>query len=365
MDWSLIIFIVAVVFFAWRGYKKGLLKSLSRVLSLLAGYVAAILYSGKVFAIVESQFQLQGIVAFVIASLVLFFGAAMAVSFLFWLLGKLGSSDDSPSAVSSYGGATLGLVVGVIVAIVIVWTFAFVRDIRPAENVVAVADTNKSRIEIFANRAAGKAVNIALSLGSAEPEVISLSTALVEAPAEVAQQAQRLAGSDDLKALLNDPQSQAVLNSGDVEAVTKLPAFQQLANNPDMLALAESAGMLGQSGKNTQAAQAALASQITDIWGRMLRMKNDQRVQEILNDPGFQQKIQSGNPIDLLTNARLLELADIIFSGSAAPYESGNNDASSIQPESSSKEIPKKETRLYRWIDKDGRIHYSDVKPEP
>jgi len=365
MDWSLIILIVVVVFFAYRGYKKGLLKSLSRVLSLLAGYIAAILYSGQVFAIVDSQFQLQGIVAFIIASLVLFFGAAMAVSFLFWLPEKLWASNESPSAVSSYGGATLGLVVGVIVAIVIVWTFAFMRDMRPAENVVAVADTNRSRIEIFASRAASKAVNTAMSLGSAEPEITSLSTALVEAPAVVARQAQRLAGSDDLKALLNDPRNQLVLDSGDVAAVQKLPAFQQLANNPDMLALAESAGMLDKSTNNTKVAQTALASQITNIWGRVSRVKSDQRVQEILNDPEFQQKIQSGNPIDLLTNARLLELADIIFSNSAAPDQAGNNDANSIQPDGSSKEISKKGTKIYRWTDKDGRIHYTDVNPDP
>jgi len=365
MDWSLIIFIVVVVFFAYRGYKKGLLKSLSRVLSLLAGYIAAILYTGQVFAIVESQSQLQGIVAFVIASLVLFFGAAMAVSFLFWLLQILWPANDTPSAVSSYGGATLGSVVGVIVAIAIVWTFAFMRDMRPAEGVAAVADTNNSRIEILASRAAGKAVNTAMSLGSAEPEVTSLSTALVEAPAQITQQAQRLAGSDDLKALLNDSQNQAVLNSGDVKAVQKLPAFHKLANNPDMLALTKSAGMLDQSGKNTAASQAALASQIVDIWARMLRVKNDRRVQEILNDPEFQQKIQSGNPVDLLTNARLLELADIIFSDSAAPDQAGNNGANNIQPGSSLADPPKQKTKIYSWTDKDGRLHLTDVNPDP
>jgi uncharacterized membrane protein required for colicin V production len=365
MDWSLIIFLVVVVFFAYRGYKKGLLKSLSRVSSLVAGYITAILYTGSVSTFLGPQFQLQGIAAFVIASLVLFFGAAMAVSLLFRLGEKLWSSEETPSSVSSFGGATLGLVVGVIVATVIVWTYAFVRDMRPTETVEVPAEINYSRVESMARRAVGKAVNTAMSLGSAEPQISSLSTALAEAPAEIAQHAQQLASSNDLNTLLNNPKNQAVLNGGDVEAVLKLPAFQQLANNPDMLALAKSAGILNESADNRQSAKVALAGQIIDIRARMLRMKNDRRVQEILADPEFQKKIQSGNPLDLLTNAPLLELADIIFSDSAAPAETVNNETSHIQPDSGLIDLSKEKFKLYSWTDKDGQIHYSDVEPEP
>ena len=50
MDWSLVIFLVVVVFFTYRGYRKGLLRSLSRILSLLAGYITSILYAGRVSA---------------------------------------------------------------------------------------------------------------------------------------------------------------------------------------------------------------------------------------------------------------------------------------------------------------------------
>ena len=82
MDWSLIIFIIALAFFTYRGYKKGLLKSLSRVLSLITGYVAAILYAGDVSTLVESNTPLQGITAFVAASLMLF---QDDVNFLTWL----------------------------------------------------------------------------------------------------------------------------------------------------------------------------------------------------------------------------------------------------------------------------------------
>ncbi len=363
MDWSLIIFITVVAYFAYRGYQKGLLKSLSRVLSLLAGYVASIIFTGQTADIVGSVFELQGIVTFVIAALFLFIAGGIAVSFLFLLIGKLLPEKETPSAASSLGGAALGSGVGVAIAFIIVWTFAFVRDIRPEIETVASVETEMSSIENLTNQVAGKVVNTAMSLTSAEPEITKLSTALVKAPAEVALQAKRLASSNDLSALLGDPRNQAMLNSGDVKAVQKLPAFQQLMNNTDMLALAKSAGMLSEPA-DTGGVEVALAGQLVDIWGRMQRVQNNSRVQEILADPEFQQKIQSNNPVDLFTNARLLELADIIFSDTATPGNTTDKTASSVQSESSLPAVPKKPTRIHSWTDKEGVMHFTDVDPE-
>ncbi len=363
MDWSLIIFLVVVAFFAYRGYKKGLVKSLSRVLSLLGGYLASILFTGQVAAIVASMFQLRGIVPFIIAALFLFIAGGVIVSFLFLLIGKLIPESETPSTASSFAGATLGLGVGLIVALIIVWTFTFVRDVRPEQQTANAGESHKRWIESLSNQIVGKAVNTALSMTSAEPEVIDLSTALVEAPAEFALQAQRLASSNDLNTLLSDSRNQAVLNSGDAAALQKLPAFQQLVKNPDMQALANSAGMMTEPG-DTAAVETALAGQLVDIWGRVKRVQDDRRVQEILNDPEFQQKIQTNNPLDLLTNARLLELADIIFSDSVAPDNDADKAADSTQPDSNLQPTPKKETTIYSWTDKNGRVHYSDIEPE-
>ena len=262
--------------------------------------------------------QLQGIAAFITASLILFIGAGFAVNLLFWIVTKLLIEDETVSWPSSIGGAVLGSVVGVLLAIVIVWTYALLRDIHPTTKFDTATQTSPSEVEHLVSKVAGKAVNTAMSLSSAEPEVARLSAALVESPAEIGQQAQRLIQSQDLAALLQDPNNQAILNSGDTAALQQLPAFQQLVKNPDLQALARSAGMLDSVAVSNQTVEAELAGQLTDIWSRMQRLKNDARMQEILADPEFQRKIQSGNPMELLTNPRLLELADVIFSDNAA-----------------------------------------------
>ncbi|NCF36827.1 MAG: hypothetical protein GWP56_10625 [Gammaproteobacteria bacterium] len=362
MDWSLLVFLVVILFFAYRGFRKGLLKSIARILSVVAGYACAILYSKQVSGIIESELQLQGILALIAASLLLFFGASILVGLLFWLLEKLLAGDGSVSTASSIGGAVVGLGTGLLLAIVVVWAVAFIRDARPLESPGSSVAKEPSKIETLANRAAGKAVASAMSLGSASPEVAKISAALAESPAEVVQRAQRLAQSEDLSALLNDPRSRVALDSGDPEAVRKLPAFQQLINNPDLQALANATGLTDEAAAENQPMDVALATRVTDIWARTQRAKNDPRVQAILADAAFQQSIRSGNPLDLLGNEKLLEMADIIFSDEAAPasVEQGARSGQSgsvLQPAENVK-------KLYKWTDDSGRTYYSDVKPD-
>lgn len=356
MDWSLVIFILVVVYFAYRGFRNGLLKSISRVLSILAGYVCAFLYTGDLSRLIESMFQLRGIVAFIFAAMLLFIGAGILVSLLFGIIGKFAGGGDRASTASAFGGAAVGALVGILLAIAAVWIFAFVRDLNPAFSIETSLPVKPSRIEKLVNKAASSAVDTAMSLGPAPPVVVRLSAAMVETPAATAQHAKDLLQSDDFVALLSDPQNQRVLNSGEVAAVRQLPDFQRLAANPDLLALATSAGLLETTGDNGQSMEDELAAQVTDIWLRTQNVKNDPHVQEILHDADFQQTINSGNPLALIADSRFLELADIIFSERAAPGGSPPAaDDVSVKP--------KKPTKVYSWTDSSGRVHYSDVEP--
>ena len=365
MDWPLVLFFAVVAFFAYRGYKKGLLGSLSRVLSLLAGYTASILFTEQVSAILTSRFQLEGIVSFIAAALGLFFAAGIAVIIIFWIITQLLPEQEAPSTASAIGGLVIGLMLGVIVAIVTVWGFTFVRDFRGSPGLEEFAQTDRSEIEVLASRIAGKAATTAMSLSSVDPEVARLSAAIIETPAAVSRHAQQLMNSNDLQALLADPQSQAVMDSGDANALRQLPAFQQLVNNPDFLALAKSTGMLTDSAESSASSEAILATQMTEIWGRMRQVQNDERVQEILDDPEFQQKVQSGNPLDMLTNPRLLELANIIFSDLEVPESTGGEEPGDVQAESDLPKATKKKTKIYTWTDENGQLHVSDINPEP
>ncbi len=356
MDWSLIIFAVVILLFAWRGFRSGFIKSLGRVFTMLAGYAAAILYSGPLSSWIEMQFGWQGVVAFIGTSLTLFLAAGLAMMLIFALLRRYLFPGDDISTTSALGGGFIGTLVGVLLAIAIVWSFAFVRDMRSPNTTTTTETTaseHSSGVETLANRLAERAVSAAMNASSVTPEVARLSGALAAAPADVMQRTQRLMKSTEFLALMHDPRNQRVLDSGNPERVQQLPAFRALAANPELLALAEMSGLADDD------LEAELARQLTDTWGRAQQVKNDPRVQAILADPEFQAALDSGNPVDLLTNHQLHELADIIFADEATAATSDQSTAgtSAVNP-------PKEPTEIYQWADSSGRIHYSDQKRE-
>ncbi len=319
MDWSLLIFAVVVMFYGYQGYRRGLLKSLSRVLSLSAGYAAAVFYSTHFSTIIASIMPVQGFATLIVAFVILFFGAGIIVNILFLVLELLIPELDLDSPASSYAGAGIGLLSGLVIAIITTWTLAYTRDTQPPATAEAITSTQSSDIEILANQLAGKTVSTAMSLGSAQPVLTGFSVALAENPAEVTMQAQRLANSHELNRLLNVVEHQVPLSTGDIEAIEKLDAFQQLTMNPDFIALARSTEMVTEPYTNSESVTTILAKYIVDIWGHIQQTIKNQRAQEIINNPEFQQEIQSGDPVQLLTNANLLELTNMLFAAVQNP----------------------------------------------
>jgi uncharacterized membrane protein required for colicin V production len=350
MDWSLLIFVVVILLFAWRGFRSGFVAALGRVLAVIAGYAAAILGGGPLAAWIETQFGLQGLVALGTASLSLFLAAGLIVMLIFFLLRRHVFPDDEVSTASAIGGGFVGALVGMLLAVAIVWTFAFARDMMAIEAIAADVPASSSGVEKLANRLAGSAVSAAMDAGSMQPEVVRLGEALASAPSEVIQRAQRLTTSDEFHALMQDPRNHRVLDSGKPELVQQLPAFKALVANPDVIALTEIAGY-GESDD----IEAELARQLTSTWTRAQQVKNDPRVQEILADPEFRATLDSGNPLALLTSRQLHELADIVFADETTAGEAPVSDTGGS--------VSAEPTEIYQWTDSSGRIHYSDKNP--
>jgi uncharacterized membrane protein required for colicin V production len=359
MDLSLIIFVVVSAYFVYRGYRKGLLRSLAGIVALAAGYVAVIFLVAPVGEYLQHQTGLQGFLPTIISALVLFIGAGIVIRILFGVIGKMLSAEDNRSNASAFGGAAIGLVTGVVVATLAVWGLNYVREMNGlgGGNAEAEVRRNPSTIEKFAGKAAGEAVGGALSLVDTQPEVSRLGKALIASPGVITRHIKRLSTSPELQQLFNDPKHQAALNSGDIDAVQALPAFRELVRNEDMQALAQAAGVIDEA-SGSMAGEAELAARFSDIWQRVQRVKDDDRVQAILGDGEFMQQLQNADPMALLGDSRVTELTGIIMSEEAAPPKPV--EASGSAAAASPKAPPKK---IFSWKDEQGRTHFTDEDP--
>ncbi|MEJ2418170.1 MAG: CvpA family protein [Exilibacterium sp.] len=365
MDISLIVFLCAVAFCTYSGYRRGLGASLARILGLVSGYAIAIVYTDELAVWLQRSTDLQGIASYMVAGIALFLGGGLAVSLLFGLVGRFMPKRQSLCVASSLGGAATGLLVGCVIGFALVWGLTLVRQLQPAAgNTVATRAVERpaTALEKLANRAASGAVAAAAKVVDAPPDVVTASRVLAQSPGATVQRLQRVVNGDGMKTLLNDSQAQRLMQSGDSRGLLALPAFQQVAADPDLRELASSAGF-------TDGSDEQLAARLSDLWRRAQRVKQNPQLQQILHDPELQQQLQSGNPLALLSNPKVQTLLEIIYSSggegaspqgshlSAAQRSAGDEPASAYGK-------PASGNGVFRWVDNDGRVHYSDKDPQ-
>jgi hypothetical protein len=237
----------------------------------------------------------------------------------------------------------------------------------PATGVPHVRDlakSNDSFIEASAKKLMGNAAATAVDLALDDKTTTQITKAFVENPQSMLTHVQQVANDGQMKNLMADEKIQSILNTGDTQALMRDPAFKELMNNPSVQAL------MSQSDVNSDAGSQAAAEKMVQAWNRVQTIKHDPRVIAIINDPEFQQQLNSSNKLPLMMNPKLNQLTEIIFSSETMPANGmGNyqiqdinaaatNTASTTNKESG--EDSKPATTIYRWTDENGQVHYSD-----
>lgn len=392
MHITTIIFFALLAFFTWRGYQKGFIGSITRVLGWIVAYPAAIVFTKPTAKLIMQHTALDGLLVYFIAGSAIFLLVSFLVSLLLNLLAKLIPETDATQVGSRIGGASIGLLMGALVGLLVVYAIGLVLTpkVQPIQNEQTVdlsltennsdntnrapatgvphvrdlAKSNDSFIEASAKKLMGNAAATAVDLALDDKTTTQITKALVENPQSMLTHVQQVANDGQMKNLMADEKIQSILNTGDTQALMRDPAFKELMNNPSVQAL------MSQSDVNSDAGSQAAAEKMVQAWNRVQTIKHDPRVIAIISDPEFQQQLNSSNKLPLMMNPKLNQLTEIIFSSETMPANGmGNyqiqdinaaatNTASTTNKESG--EDSKPATTIYRWTDENGQVHYSD-----
>ncbi|MGH1471355.1 MAG: CvpA family protein [Cellvibrionaceae bacterium] len=374
MDFTWIVFLVIAGFFTYKGYRNGILATVARVASFIAGYIASLLFGGAAASFIERATSLDGITAFLLGGIGVFVLASFLVGLLFSRIAKKIQKErgEKISTASSFFGAGLGLCVGSAIAFFMVFFISFAQDMVQSKKIInsssQALDTNENKtpkniVEKASKNIASKMVEVVTKSSDMDPASAKIAGAFMNNPKEVMDNIQGVVNSPSTRALFNDPVNQDALNSNDPQAIAELPAFQEMINDPKMKQLAEASGFNSLEG---EAFNQELAEKIGSMWGRAQAVKNDERVQEIFRDPEFQKRLKSNNPMMLIADPQFMEVVKILTTdepvdntptdSNAQEIKSGNGETSSDKP----KEVPV----IKRWVDESGQVHFSDEKPK-
>jgi len=392
MHITTIIFFALLAFFTWRGYQKGFIGSITRVLGWIVAYPAAIVFTKPTAKLIMQHTALDGLLVYFIAGSAIFLLVSFLVSLLLNLLAKLIPETDATQVGSRIGGASIGVLMGALVGLLVVYAIGLVLTpkVQPIQNEQTVdlsltdnnsdntnrapatgvphvrdlAKSNDSFIEASAKKLMGNAAATAVDLALDDKTTTQITKAFVENPQSMLTHVQQVANDGQMKNLMADEKIQSILNTGDTRALMRDPAFKELMNNPSVQAL------MSQSDVNSDAGSQAAAEKMVQAWNRVQTIKHDPRVIAIISDPEFQQQLNSSNKLPLMMNPKLNQLTEIIFSSETMPANGmGNyqiqdiNEAATNTVSTSNKdsgEDAKPATTIYRWTDENGQVHYSD-----
>lgn len=302
MSLSLGIFIVVLVFFGLRGYHKGFFGALNSIVGLVLAYISAFLFVKPVVLLLREHLELEGMLVYLIAGLIIFAIVSTVVSLIFLLLEKLVHSNAALTIPSKIGGLCVGLLVGCLVGVIAVYGISIVRELGQNEKVVSIKPVDHT-----ARKLMGKIVSTATNF--AYPEAADFSEAFITSPVSMSKSVQSVANNPDIKTLFSEDYYQQLLTRGDAQGLMREPAFQRLASDKDMQYFLQQS----QLAPEHTGSEEVLAKALIDSWQGFHAVRNDARVQAIMNDPEFQRKLQSGDKFALMNDAQLQELAEIFF----------------------------------------------------
>lgn len=392
MHITTIIFFALLAFFTWRGYQKGFIGSITRVLGWIVAYPAAIVFTKPTAKLIMQHTALDGLLVYFIAGSAIFLLVSFLVSLLLNLLAKLIPETDATQVGSRIGGASVGVLMGALVGLLVVYAIGVVLTpkVQPIQNEQTVdvsttdsnsdnthrapatgvphvrdlAKSNDSFIEASAKKLMGNAAATAVDLALDDKTTTQITKAFVENPQSMLTHVQQVANDGQMKNLMADEKIQSILNTGDTQALMRDPAFKELMNNPSVQAL------MSQSDVNSDAGSQAAAEKMVQAWNRVQTIKHDPRVIAIISDPEFQQQLNSSNKLPLMMNPKLNQLTEIIFSSEIMPANGmGNYQIQDMNEVGASKtpatnnasdEDSRPATTIYRWTDENGQVHYSD-----
>ena len=320
-----VVFIAIVLGFVWRGYRRGFVGSIARVVSMLIAYPTAIFFTKSFAGFLIEVTPLDGLLAYFAAGMIIFAVTSAVVGMLLKRLTAVATADEELSTASRFSGAVAGFMIGGILGLLAVYAISLMQPlvptalaatpdasragvaIPPGKNQASVAKP-RNLLEYSARKLASAIATTAADLVFDDDTTTEMTRTFVEEPQTVLGHVQQLLDDrEQIVALMNDQRVAAMVANNDIDGLMRVPEFQALMSNEHIQALMPPSNATGQDNVRKG------AQKMVSAWGRINRISNHPEFIAILSDPELQQQLQSPD-LALMMNPKLNKLTEILFS---------------------------------------------------
>ncbi|ABD81735.1 CvpA family protein [Saccharophagus degradans] len=368
-----ILFAGWVLYFALRGYLQGIWVTLLGLFGFAVAYGASLLWA-KDAGVAIQGYGLGSTAAMMVASVVIFILAYLLASTLPKLF--LEKWLDKKTFIARLAGLGAGTVLGCFSGLVIVWgaTFLSAAWQSRAGNTVPAQLAVPQPLATAAGKLIGGVAQAGSKAVGAKEIHSQLMGALLANPEQFVEGFSSLSDSGVMEQFFNDGTAQYYMARKDYASLQQTPAFKNIAQQEGVQSISKLA-LAGKDGDPTKVQQSeiyeTLAHNMTFVWRRMEYLKTNPEVQQILNDPEVIKLVQDKNPLNIMFNAKVSRLVDLIMQEDSAmeshdftQLKPGNplGGLGEIKPEASRTVKP---VEIYKWVDDNGNMQYTDYDNTP
>jgi membrane protein required for colicin V production len=300
------ILVVFVALGAWRGT----LASGSGLVSLVVGYIAAVVAASTMGADVAERFELPGMFGPVFAGSIAFCLAYSACSLIALLLKaweKKRRGGDPRSGLDRMGGALFGVLRGglivLLLSVLATWIDA-ARDLGVLEGLPGAPDTEGSKVSEAAGSLIESAVEKAMS-GSdpAQAPAARVMAKVAANPGPALASIQELLEDERLHSLQDDQMFWALVENGAGERAINQLSFYSIVNDPELRERLANLGLVTEEqASDPEAFRMAMAIMLSRLGPKLQGLRNDPEIRELAQNPEIVQLLQDGDTFALMTH---------------------------------------------------------------
>lgn len=373
MTFVWILFTGWVLYFALRGYLQGIWRTLIGLIGFGVAYAVSAYWATDAGAVIQT-FGLGSMPATIVGSAVLFILAYLIASTLPKIF--LEKWLDKKSLAARLTGAGAGGTLGCFSGLVLIWAISFIGAAWQSGSGRALPSqlVVPKPLASAAGALVGSVAKAGTQAVGAKDIHAQLVGALLANPEEFVESFTSLQDSKVMDRFFLDGPAQFYMAKKDYAALRQTPAFKEVAQQEGVRSIGALA-LAGKEGDPEKVSQneidQTLAENMTFVWRRMEYLKHNPEVQSILSDPEVQQLVQNKNPLDLMFNAKVSRLVDLIMQDDPAmelhdfSQADGAGMAGLISQDNVEVVAPPKQVKIYKWVDDDGQVQYTDLDSTP
>ncbi|MCP3984088.1 MAG: CvpA family protein [bacterium] len=316
MGLDLIAIGVATVFIL-LGMWRGLIRSGLGLVSLVLGYVNAVVAATHLGPILAARFDLNPLLATPIMGTFGFLGTIITLSILTAPLRRADRERARAAGrdlLDRVGGGLLGGARGALVIVLLALLASWLDVAREMTNdprLAAVPDTEESRVAGAASLAIESAIGTALGGNPGR-----VAGRILARPSTSLRALQAVTSDPSLRALQSDSVFWMYVEQGQAHNAVYRPAFQALTQNGELRQqLADLGAIDAEAADSPEAFRSQMLEALEQVGPRLQALRADPELQELANDPAVLAQLEAGDPWALLADTRVYRIASRIAEG--------------------------------------------------